>query len=286
MNRLPIPKWMLPILRVSLLAVGAYFAFRLLEPRGYGWTVGVFVAALGLLFGYFVWRRRSRIKADEARSDAWAEAMMNPAKRGAVVASLRAEIALADPLKEADAHARLSLMCAEVLEADGDASGARAVLDAVQPSELEPDFAGVIRHARAVAALSDGDLDAADAALDSIGGPVGDRTVDLRVRILRGALAAERGKAAEALQVAEDAMDEAGSDKDLLAEARVLKAIAQEAGGDAEAALMTLRRLGDDMLEVLKRLGLPRARELATKTLERMAEDEAGSPTVRGAAEA
>lgn len=266
---------MLPILRVSLLAVGAYFAFRLLEPRGYGWTVGVFLGGLALLFGALVWRRRSRIKADEARSDAWADAMMNPDKRGAVVASLRAEIALQDPVKDADAHARLSLMCAELLEADGDASRARAVLDATQPSELEPDFAGVIRHARAVAALSDGDLDAADAALDGIGGPVGDRTVDLRVRILRGALAAERGDAGQALQIAQDAMDEAGSDTDLKAEARVLKAIAEDAGGDAEAALATLRRLGDDMLEVLKQLGLPRARALAAKTLERMAEDEA-----------
>lgn len=275
MNRLPIPKWMLPVLRVSLLAVGAYFAFRLLEPRGYGWTVFVFAGALILLFGWFVFRRRARRQADDARSDAWAEAMMNPAKRAEVVASLRAEIALHDPLKDAELHARRSLMAAELLEADGDAPGARALLDAVQPSELEPDFAGVIRHARAVAALSDGDLDAADAALDGMGGPVGDRTVDLRVRILRGALAAERGDSDKAKQVAQDAMDEAGSDKDLKAEARVLEAIAHDVAGDRDAAIATLRRLGDDMLQVLEQLGLPRARTLAAKTLERMAADEA-----------
>jgi hypothetical protein len=56
----------------------------------------------------------------------------------------------------------------------------------------------------------------------------------------------------------------------------VLKAIAQDAGGDADAAIMTLRRLGEDMLQVLVRLGLPRARTLAERTLDAMDRDEDG----------
>ena len=69
------------------------------------------------------------------------------------------------------------------------------------------------------------------------------------------------------LEIAEDTLDEVGSDRDLATEARVLRALAQDASGDVDGALASMRRLGDDMLAVLVVLGLPRVRRLAESAL-------------------
>ena len=265
--RLPLPAWMLRVLRLALVAVAAYLAFHLLEPRGYGWTVllGAGLLAAGWV-GLRAWRV-SRVRAEDARADAWAEALMRPERRPDAIRELEAELEAIDPTRRAEDHARLTLVLAELLEADGRPGAAAEALARVRLGALDEVLGAVIHHARAVAALSAGDPAAAEAALDEVLGPSGDRAVDRRLRLLRGAVAVERGDPAAGLAIAEDVLDEVGSDRELATEARVLRAMAQDASGDHDGAIATMRRLGDEMLEVLAVLGLPRVRTLADEAL-------------------
>ena len=91
--------------------------------------------------------------------------------------------------------------------------------------------------------------------------------MELRLRMMRGLIDAETGNAAAAKKAASEAREEALDDEDLRVEARVLEAVAFDAAGQRTQAIERMNRLGDEMLEILAVLGLPRVRELATEAL-------------------
>jgi len=255
------------VLRIAVVAAAAVFGYRWLAPMGFGWVVPVVGGAVLLAWlGARLWRVRRERRRD-AQADRWADALVHSAGRADAIAELRAERAKQLP-KEPAEHAHLSLVLAELLEADGDAEGAIAVLEDVRSAGLTPSLAAVLRHARAVAHLSAGDPEAARATLDEEPEPSGDRAIDLRIRMMRGLIEAETGNPAEAKRVAAEARDDALDDEDLRLEARVLAAVAFDAAGQRPQALKRMRRLGNEMLEVLVLLGLPRVRGLAVEALE------------------
>lgn len=252
------------VLRIAVVAGAAFLGYRWLAPMGLGWVV-LAVAGAGALgwLGYRVFRAR-RERALDARADRWAEALLTPPLRPAAIRELRA---LRERAKPAE-HARLTLVLAELLEADGEAAAALEALAEVGAASLAPPLRAVIRHARAVAHLSAGDAESARAALDADDTPSGDRSIDLRLRMMRGLVEAETGNAAEAARVAAEAREEARDDADLELEARVLEAVALDAAGRRADALARMARLGDEMLDVLVVLGLPRVRDLASAAIE------------------
>jgi tetratricopeptide (TPR) repeat protein len=262
--------WLLRILRGAALALVAWLAFRWLDPKGLGLLVPA-TAALGALgwiaYRYRVLRRRQRAAA---ASERWAEALLDPPVRPQVIAELRAALARLRPSAARDAveRARLSLVLAELLEAEGQPDAALEVLRAVPDAHLPARTRATLAHARAVASLSAGDAEAATRELTVIALPTGDRELDLRVRAVGGLAAIERGEAERALELAEELRVEAGSDADLRLEARVLKAAALDALGEREDALSVMKALGEEMLGVLLVLGLPRVKRLADEALD------------------
>lgn len=267
------------LLRVGrgiVVAIAVFFLFQWLQPQGLGWLVWVLVGVGAALWVGWRTLRIRRARADDARADRWATALMSPPERPGVARELREAIAALDEgkPKQLAERAHLSLVLAELLEADGDPEGALEVLEALPEAKLEERMGAVVRHARAVSHLSAGRPEAAREVLDELPGPCGDRSVDLRVRMLRGIIAAETGDPEEALEVAEHTRDEAGDDADLKTEARLLKAVALDAAGDRADALKVMHVLGDEMLDVLAILGLPRVRALATETIAQRAEED------------
>lgn len=261
--------WLFRILRVVFLGIAAWLAFHWLAPLGLGWAVPVAAAVIALVWVGLRYRRLQQQRASDAAADRWAEALMDPPLRPQAVRGLRDELARVRPVgRDAVQHARLSLVLAELLEADGDPQGALEALRAVSLPAVPERTRAMVRHARAVASLSAGDVDAAAHELDAIGGSTGDRDIDLRVRALRGLIAVERGEAEHALELAESLRIDAGSDGDLRLEARVLKAAALDALGERDDALAVMRALGEEMLGVLLVLGLPRVRRLADEALD------------------
>ncbi len=259
------------LLRIGVVAGAAVLGYRWLAPMGLGWLVlAVGGAVLVAWLGYRVWRVRKE-RQREARADRWAEALVFPPGRAAAITELREERARALPKDPAE-HARLTLVLAELLEADGEPAAAIEALGEVAPGSLSESLAAVMRHARAVAHLSAGDPEAALATLDETSAAVGDRSVDLRIRMLRGLIAAEMGDPVEAEQIAAEAREEALDDEDLRVEARVLAAVALDAAGRRDDAIERMHRLGDEMLDVLVLLGLPRVRGLAEEAIEQRAQ--------------
>jgi len=250
------------VLRIALIAAVAFAAWRWLRPMGLGWVALVIAGAVAAGFVlYRVWRVKKAQRLD-ARADAWAEALIDPARRPAAIEELRAEREGKGP----EDRARLTLVLAELLEADGDPEAAIEVLGELDPSGLDAALGVIVQHALAVAHLSAGDVDAARAALEDRERS-GDPKMELRCRMLAGLIEAEEGNHAEAKRIAAESKDEALDDEDLRIEARVLEAVAFDAAGDRAEALKRMARLGDELLEVLTVLGLPRVRALADEAL-------------------
>ncbi len=261
--------WLLRTFRMAFIAIAAWVAYRVLEPKGLGWLVPLAGAVGAFSWIGFRYARIRRRRADEAQADLWAEALMDPPMRPNAVRELRARIGELDGSpRRLPLRARLTLVLAELLDADGEPAEALRALDALDVSALPPRTAVMVRHARAVASLSAGDAEAAEAILAELGGPSGDRSVDLRVQALRGVLAAERGDGERALEIAEELRMEAANDPELRIEARVLKAVGLDALGDRDDAVTVMRGLGEEMLGVLLVLGLPRVKELADLALD------------------
>lgn len=261
--------WLLRIFRVAFIAVAAFLAFRALEPEGLGWVVLV-VAGAGAL-AWIAWRlvQARRLAREDANADRWAEALMDPPLRPSAIRELRAELARLEPSrrKHAPRHARLSLVLAELLEADGEPSEALEALRTVDERALPERTLLMVRHARAVASLSAGDVESAAAMVSELHAS-GDRALDLRIRALRGLVIAEKGEGERALELAEEVRLEAGTDPELRMEARVLKAVALDVLGERAEAVKVMRALGEEMLGVLLMLGLPRVKELADLALD------------------
>lgn len=258
--------WLLRGLRVVFIAVSAWLGFSYLAPRGLGWVVW---AVLGGLAALYFGRRAHRAigrRRENARADAWAEALMDPALRPAAIRGLRDEIE-ALGAKSPVEHARRTLVLAELLEANGEPRAGREALDLVDDAALAESLAAVVRHARAVSSLSAGDAVAAAEALDALPGPCGDAVMDLRIRLLRGLIAVEEGQPERGLEIARELREET-DDADLRTELRVLEAVAREAAGQRQAAIKAILALDDEMLDVLRVLGLPRVRAIVTVAMD------------------
>jgi hypothetical protein len=256
--------WMLRVLRVVFVAALAWVGYRLLAPEGYGWVVpavAAIVVAIWIAFRYVAIRRAN---ADVARTDRWAEALLDPPRRPEAIREISARMPAA---KDPSEHARLALVLAELLEADGEPKKAIAAIDAVPRRGLPVRARAMLAHAKAVASISAGDLDLARAALDDAPVPCGDPAIDARVELLSAVILAERGEGERALELAEKMRNASHHDADVRIEARVLKAVALDVLGDRDDALKVMRALGREMLEVLSVLGLPRVRELSQAAL-------------------
>lgn len=262
----------LTIFRLGLVAVVAYIAFQALAPS----RLGYLVPLVGLL-GAGVWlafevRRRQRRRAAEREEERWAEALMDPALRAEVRREVAAERARLDRGRHALRRARLAIVEADLLDAAGDAAGARRVLADVELRRLPPHLAAVIGHNRVLAALSEGDVEGADAALRSARRAA---SMSHRFELLEGLIAVERGRGEDALEIAARVRDLA-EDPDVRVEARVLKAVALDALDDRADALRVFGALDRDTREVLAVLGLPRVRTLAEASLDRKVVGTAG----------
>jgi tetratricopeptide (TPR) repeat protein len=260
---------LLRIARIALIAGAAWAGYAFLSPKGLGWVVPVVALGLALVWvGYrFVVVRRRR--AELAQADRWADALMSPPERPAAVTEIKAALARCDraSAKGAHEHARLSLVLAELLEADGEPAEAIRALAEVKLDALSERMRTLVAHARAVASISAGDAEAAQAALEGVPSRSGDKSIDMRVRLMKGVILAERGEAERALEIAEQARKDASGDSDLVVEARLLKAIALDALGDRADAVKVMRAIGEDVLGVLVVLGLPRVKKLAEAAL-------------------
>jgi hypothetical protein len=211
--------------------------------------------------GYEWWRRRRGSLT--SREDAWADAVLDRARRPGAIAEIRATMRGLGALtsRTRPDHARLSVLLAELLDADGKSDDARRVLDDVNVAVIDPVTASLVRHGRAVVRLRAGDAKGARAALAEVR-TTGVAELDARIALLGASIGIELGEHEAALATATRVRQEAGADEQLLTEARVVRAAALDAAGQTEEARTIVRSLGPAMIEVLRALGSPRVRKL------------------------
>ena len=249
------------ILRIAIVALAAWAGFVLLEPYGYGWVVlpAALIVTLLMSFGR-VWllRRRGMAPSREAR---WAEAVVDRARRPKAIAEVRTARTKAEG-KRAE-HARLTVLLAQLLDAQGENTEGRALLEALDTEPLELIDASLVRHGRAALALRAGDAKGALGALRGRPKKTGEPELDLRLDLLEASAKLELGEASEALETATRVRRAAGGDEELIVEARVLRAAALDAMGQRDDALEVVRSLGQETIAMLVELGQPRVRALA-----------------------
>lgn len=251
--------------RILVVALGASLVLAWANARGWdrvGWAlaVGLLAGLLGLsLFGSL---RGARAR----REQRWESALALPKRRPAAIAGLRRAIAKLSPAQRSE-RTRLTILLAELLDADGQYDEARGVMDGVSLDGLEPLEAGLVRHTRAVTHLRGA---APERALEALSGraPSGDVELDQRLGLLETYARLELGEAQAALAEAGAVEAIRGVDESVALEARVVRAAALDALGRREEALVTLAALGRDSLTPLADLGQPRVRALARQVLE------------------
>lgn len=253
------------VLRIVLVAALALGGYRLLAPSGHAWVLlpvaGVVAAAL---FGVEWVRWRAR-RASAALAREVEDAMLDGARRPAVIARLRGEVERARSPRDA-ARARVTL--AEVLDADGQLEAAAEVLAPLDVAALPAFEAGAVRHARAQLALRRDDAEGALAALAGRPASCGDEDLDARLGLLEAMALAERGEVDAALRVAERAERRAGQDEDLVREARLVRACALDARGETAAADALVAELDREIRVLLAELGTPRVRRMIARRRE------------------
>jgi hypothetical protein len=252
-------------LRLIAVTLVAMLAYRFLEPRGQGFWVLIALVVIGL--GWVALRARvlRRRRLEDAREDRWAEALLDASKRPAMREELRRDREALDTRHKPHAHARLSLLLAELLDADGERSEARRVLAGVDRNRLGGPMLATVLHARASLCVAEGDADAAEALLATLPEEL-DEVMEARIEVLRGGIALERGDAEAALEIAADVRDRT-RDRDVRVETQLLKATALDALEDREDALRVMRALDGDTLTALAALGFPRVKPLAEAAL-------------------
>jgi len=249
-----------------VVALVAWGAFVLLEPHGLGWLVIpiAVVATLGVAGVRFWMLRRGGMAA--AREAIWAEATIDDEKRPTAIAEVREARAKLDPSSEKQRgdHARLSVLLAQLLDADGDNAQAQRVLEDVDLGRLKPIDAAVVRHGRAAMKLRAEDWAGALAALGK-GNRTGARELDLRLDLLEASARLELGQTDRAMKTATRVRRAAGADEELMVEARVVRAAALDKSGQRDEAVKVIQSLGPDLISMLSMLGQRRVRELAAE---------------------
>jgi hypothetical protein len=239
--------------------------FRAAGRSALGHWIGAACVLLALgLGGFSVWRsQRTR------REQLWEKAIYRPELRGRAVGQLEQALGRLVPITHAtrSEHARLSVMLAELLDAQGRYEAAIATIDAVELTALSALEVGLVRHTRAVTHLRAGDAAGARRALGRRE-PTGDTELDQRLLLLEAYARIELGEVDWGLAEAERIILAQGTHESVVAEARVVRAAGLDAAGRREEALVVLMALGRDTLTPLAELGQPRARELAKAALE------------------
>lgn len=253
--------------RILVVALVASLVFAWARSRGFdrvGWAVamGAFALLLALsLLGSIRSARRRR----ERR---WEAALSSAKRRPAAIRELRRMLARVAPSGRLQGErTRLSILLAELLDAEGQYGEASEVVDAIALDDLTPLEAGVVRHTRAVTHLRGAEP---NEALHALAGrtPSGDVELDQRLGLLETYARLELGEAHAALSTAV-ALEKSGDvDESVALEARVVRAAALDALGRKEEALVTLAALGRESLMPLAELGQPRVRALARQVLD------------------
>jgi hypothetical protein len=254
--------------RILVIALLASAAIAWANARGLGWlgwtiAIGLFVGMAGMRFVRFP---RTAANSRETR---WEAALYSARKRTQAMKEIRRALHQLEPVRQRtrSEHTRLSILLAELLDADGHYAEASAVVDAVPLNALAPLEAALVRHTRAVTHLRASNP---EAALDALSERLasGDLELEQRLSLLEWYAKLELGDAAQALRFAGELEHARGVEESVVLEARVVRAAALDALGRREEALVTLAALGRESLEPLAELGQPRVRALARTVLE------------------
>lgn len=254
--------------RIFVVALLATAVFAWAKSRGFsalGWA-GV-VGLFALLFGLAAWRMG--FSSGPSREARWEAALFRPKQRPRAIAQLRRTLRRMTPVKQRSRseHTRLSILLAELLDAEGQYREASAIVDALPLATLTPIEGALVRHTRAVTHLRASDPRGALEALSQRAAS-GDLELDQRLALLETYARMELGDPQLALAHAAELEGTRGIDDSVLLEARVVRAAALDALGRREEALVTMAALGRDSLLPLADLGQPRVRGLAKTVLE------------------
>jgi tetratricopeptide (TPR) repeat protein len=254
--------------RILIVALAASLVLAWASARGLdwlGWSVALALFA-GLL-GLALLRQVPLSRA--ARERRWEAALAQPRRRPQAILELQRALRRLEPprVSRRAEHARLAVLLAELLDAEGRCDEAMGVVDAVPLGALSAIDAALVRHTRAVTHLRAADADGALRALEGRAAS-GDLELDQRLGLLETYARLELGEAQSALTQAGKLENAPGVDESVVLEARVVRAAALDALGRREEALVTLAALGRDSLVPLADLGQPRVRALAKLALE------------------
>jgi len=255
------------VLRVFALALLAYLAIVWFRGEGrsalglwLGAAVVLFALLLGAYSAYRSWQAR--------RESLWERAVYSPELREKAIRQLHAKLARLTPVTHLtrSEHARVSVLLAELLDAQVNYPAAIATIDAVDLTALSALEVGLVRHTRAVTHLR---ADDAHGALMGLGKrePTGDNELDQRLNLLEAYARIELGEVSWGLAEAERISLLENVHETVVSEARVVRAAGLDAAGRHEEALVVLTALGRDVLGPLSELGQPRARQLALAAL-------------------
>jgi len=257
------PLWV--VLRIFFVGVAAWLLYHALAHFGYGWAMIPIAAVAVLLWAAESYRMGNQRKAREAAWDRWEAAVMDDEARPKAVQEVREELRkayrLGPRLKVDQAH--LSVILAELLDANGRADEACEVLARVKVDELDDARRGVVRHAKAVAQISAGRFEEAEATLRAHRPPT-EPDVDARMELLRRMLRLEKGEAKEALEGLDGVLAKVPDDeKGLGDDVPVVRTGCRAARGKEDAAAAGRRKPGAAVRRTRAKLGAPRVRELA-----------------------
>lgn len=254
--------------RILAIAFTAYVAVAWAYQSGriwLGYTIAVAILSAWLGFSVLRMSKRSR----QTRELRWEAAIFEGTRRPRAITEVQKALKKLTPVKQRTRveHARLSVLLAELLDAQGQYKEAMAAVDALPLEALPALQAGLVRHTRAVTHLRGSDAQGALTALETRE-PSGDPELDLRLGLLEAYAQIELGQVDRGLAAADAVAHKSGVDSSVVTEARVVRAAALDAKGRREEALVVLAALGREALSPLSELGHPRVRELAKSVLD------------------
>jgi len=254
------------ILAVTIFSVVVYYV---LDYFGVAWAMVPIVSVVFLIWLGETLRMRWRAQQREQSWDRWEAAVTDDATRDAAIEEVREALEksrrLGPRLRLDQAH--LSVILAELLDAAGRPTEGSRVLTRVKIEELESGQAAVVRHAKAVAYLSAGDVENADLTLRVRGQRSSEGDVEARLDFLVLMVAIEKGDAQRALDEADGIARSYPADPTIADDARVVEAAALDALGRRDEAIAKIRALPKDTQAALARMGQPRVRPLAKDAL-------------------
>ncbi len=261
--------WAWRVMRILAVTIFSVVVYYVLDYYGVAWAMVPLVSVVFLIWLGETLRMRWRAQQREKGWDRWEAAVTDDTKRDAAIEEVREALEksrrLGPRLRLDQAH--LSVILAELLDAAGRPTEGSRVLTRVKIEELESGQAAVVRHAKAVAYLSAGDVENADLTLRVRGQRSSEGDVEARLDFLVLMVAIEKGDAQRALDEADGIATGYPADPTLVDDARVVEAAALDALGRRDEAIAKIKVLPKDTLAALARMGQPRVRPLAKDAL-------------------